>query len=183
MFVPVDDTHCVRWDLNWYPTRVIKENSTEDDPIARNWDTNRSAGGRRQRGPARVGGFLPPTAEPYGDIRKVSNRDNDYNLDWDVHYSKMMGVRGVSLQDICIVENEGRGGLMDRTKENLCGGDISTVTARRRLLEAARALEENGQAPLGARDGSIYRVRGASIILPADADLVEGIKETTTVSG
>jgi hypothetical protein len=92
-----------------------------------------------------------------------------------------MGVAGVALQDICIVENEGPGKIMDRSRENLCGADSSTIIARRRLLEAARALQEQGTMPLGARDGSVYRVRGASVPLPADVAFLDGIKEATTV--
>jgi phthalate 4,5-dioxygenase oxygenase subunit len=177
MWVPVDDEHCIRWNLAWYPTREIMEQATE-----RNSTITTNADGGWTRDPQWVGGFLPETNEPYGDIRKAANRDNDYQIDWEKHYSKRMGVAGVGLQDICIVENEGAGKIMDRTKENLCGGDLSTVIARRRLMEAALALQEQGTMPLGARDGSVYRVRGASIILPADVDFLEGVKETTNVS-
>jgi phthalate 4,5-dioxygenase oxygenase subunit len=176
MWVPVDDEHCIRWNLAWYPTREIMEQSTE-----RNTSIATTADGRWTRDPQWVGGFLPETTEPYGDIRKAANRDNDYEMDWEKHYSKRMGVAGVGLQDICIVENEGAGKIMDRTKENLCGGDMSTVIARRRLMEAARALQELGTVPLGARDGSVYRVRGASVIVPAEVDFLEGVKDTTTV--
>jgi phenylpropionate dioxygenase-like ring-hydroxylating dioxygenase large terminal subunit len=176
MWVPVDDEHCVRWNLAWYPTREIMEKTTEKDI-----STAMARDGRAERDPLWVGGFLPETSEPYGNIRKAANRDNDYQIDWAKHYSKRMGVAGVGLQDICIVENEGPGKIMDRTKENLCGADRSTIIARRRLLEAARALQDHGTVPLGARDGSVYRVRGASIILPADVDFLEGTRETTTV--
>jgi hypothetical protein len=176
MWVPVDDEHCVRWNLAWYPTREIMERSNK---AAAGYIP--TAPGRTGRDSSWVGGFLSETSEPYGDIRKVANRDNDYLIDWEKHYSKRMGVAGVGLQDICIVENEGAGKIMDRTKENLCAGDLSTVIARRRLIEAARALQEKGTMPLGARDGSIYRVRAASIVLPANVDFLEGTKETRTV--
>ncbi len=168
MWVPVDDEHCVRWDIYWFPTRAIMEKTAEDT-------------GRRTKDAGWLGGFLSETSEPYGTIRKVATRDNDYQIDWAKHYRKRMGVAGVALQDVCIVENEGPGKIMDRTKENLCGGDLSTIIARRRLIEAARALQDQGTVPLGARDGSVYRVRGASIAVPAEVDFLEGVKETTTV--
>jgi phenylpropionate dioxygenase-like ring-hydroxylating dioxygenase large terminal subunit len=167
MWVPVDDEHTVRWDVYWYPTRELMERSAEET-------------GREARAEHWLGGFQPETSEPYGDIRKAANRDNDYQMDWKWHYTRRMGIAGVALQDICIVENEGPGKIMDRSKELLCPGDRSTVIARLRLLEAARALQEQGTVPLGARDGSVYRVRGASIVLPANADFLEGVKETTT---
>jgi phthalate 4,5-dioxygenase len=176
MWVPVDDEHTLRWDIYWYPTREIMQQTTEKD---RNIVT--AVSGRRERDPQWVGGFLPETSEPYGNIRKTANRGNDYQMDWEKHYTRRMGVAGVGLQDICIVENEGPGKIMDRSRENLCGADTSTIIARRRLLEAARALQEEGTIPLGARDGSVYRVRGASIALPADVTLLEGIREAASV--
>ncbi len=176
IWVPVDDEHCVRWNIGWYPTREIMEQTTEKPT-----NVTTTTDGRQARDPLWVGGFLPPTSEAYGDIRKAANRSNDYLIDWKQHYTKRMGVAGVGLQDICIVENEGPRKIMDRTKENLCGADTSIIIARRRLLEAARALQEHGTVPLGARDGSIYRVRGASIVLPADTDFLTGIKHATTV--
>ena len=169
MWVPVDDEHCVRWDLYWYPTREIMEQTKEDT-------------GRRSRDGGWVGEYLPATSEPYGHIRKGATRDNDYHLDWQQHYSRRMGVRGVAMQDVCIVENEGPGKIMDRSKETLCGADLSTIICRRRLLEAAQALRDEGATPLGAHDGSVYRVRGASIPLPANADFLQGIQAATTVS-
>lgn len=174
MWVPVDDEHTIRWDIAWYPTREIMEQTVEglgEDGRCDGYDRN----------PRWVGGFLPETSEPWGDIRKVSNRGNDYNLDWEAHYSKRMGVFGVGLQDICIIENEGPGRILDRSRENLCGGDEATVIARRRLLAAARALEEDGSIPIGARDGSIYCVRGASIAVPADVNFLEGIREAANL--
>ena len=48
-----------------------------------------------------------------------------------------MGIAGVNLQDVCVTENEGPGPIMDRTKEHLCAGDISTIKARLKLLDAS----------------------------------------------
>jgi hypothetical protein len=177
MWVPVDDENVVRWNTTWFPTREIQENTSE----YQSWENHRSATGKWARDPKWVGGFLPETSEPYGDIRKRSTKDNDYEMDWEEHYTKRMGIHGVGLQDIAIIENEGPGKIMDRSRENLCGGDNTIIVARRRLLQAARELAENNTLPLGAQDGSLYRVRGASVVLPADADFLEGIKDTTTV--
>lgn len=167
MWVPADDQHTVRWDIAWYPTREIMDRAGLGPP--------------QPKGPAWVSGLLPETSEFYGDIRKIANKANDYKVDWDLHYSKRMGITGVPLQDIAMVENQGPGPIMDRSQENLCGADMTVALARRRLVEAATALKA-GTPPVGVRDGSVYRVRGASVVLPADANMLEGIRESTTVA-
>jgi hypothetical protein len=70
---------------------------------------------------------------------------------------------------------------MDRTKEHLCAGDISTIKARMKLLDAAKAWREKGAVPPGARDAGVYRVRGTSTIVPDDVDWIDGVKDAMTV--
>src|SRR5712692_2001474 len=85
------------------------------------------------------------------------------------------------LQDVCVTENEGPSPILDRTKEHLCAGDLSVIKARRMLLDAARGLREKGTTPTGARDPSIYRVRGCSTVEADNVNWVEGVKEAVTV--
>ena len=61
-----------------------------------------------------------------------------------------MGISGVNLQDRCVQENEGPTPILDRTRENLCSGDRTTVKARRMLIGAAKALRERGTDPAGS---------------------------------
>jgi hypothetical protein len=49
------------------------------------------------------------------------------------------------------------------------------------LLEAAKTLREKDNVPVGARDPSVYRVRGCSVVIPDDLDWVEGAREAVTV--
>jgi hypothetical protein len=49
------------------------------------------------------------------------------------------------------------------------------------LLEAARALREKGTIPTGARDPSVYRVRGTSTVVADNVYWVEGVKKAVTV--
>ena len=93
-----------------------------------------------------------------------------------------MGIAGVNLQDRCVTENEGPSPILDRTQENLCSGDMTTIKARRMLLAAAKALREQGVVPPGVRDASIYRVRAVSKIIPDGTDWVEGVKDDVTVA-
>jgi hypothetical protein len=80
-----------------------------------------------------------------------------------------------------VTENQGPGPILDRTKEHLCAGDISTIKARLKLLDAAKALRAIGTVPPGARDPSVYRVRGTSTVVPDKMDWVDGVMDAMTV--
>jgi hypothetical protein len=93
-----------------------------------------------------------------------------------------MGIAGVNLQDKCVTENEGPTPILDRTKENLCSGDMTTIKARRMLLTAAKSLREKGVLPPGATDASVYRVRGVSTVVPENVSWVDRVKEDVTAA-
>ena len=149
---------------NWFPTRDIMESTTENPRMTVDEEE-----------------YIPATNEPYGHVRAKAMKSNDYLVDWDVHKDRRMGVSGVNLQDKCVQENEGPTPIMDRTKENLCVGDMTIVKARRLLKDAAVALNDKGTVPVGVRDPGIYRVRGSSTTVPDDINWVEGAKESVTV--
>ena len=155
----------MKWQIKWYPSQNIKESSKET-----------------VRPPFAEEAYDPPTnSVPFGHIRTKAKRSNDYLMNWDVHKAKRFGIAGVNLQDVCVTENEGPVPILDRTKENLCSGDLSVIKARRMLLDAAHELRQNGTIPIGARDSGVYRVRGCATVIPDNVDWVEGVRETVTV--
>jgi len=164
IWLPIDDENCIKWMIQWFPSRAVKESSKE---TVRNQDQEM---------------YASPTHEPYGFIRPKAQRTNDYLINWDIHGTRRMGIAGVNLQDKCVTENEGPGPILDRTKENLCSADMTTIKARRMLLNAAKALRENGVVPPGAREAALYRVRAVSKVIPESVNWVEGIKEDVTVT-
>lgn len=164
MWVPIDKENCIKWMIQWFPTRALKESSKER---VRYRDEEM---------------YAPPTSEPYGFIRPKAQRTNNYLINWEIHRSRRMGVPGVNLQDRCVTENEGPTPVLDRTQENLCSGDMTTIKARRLLLAAAKGLREKGTTPPGANDASIYRVRGVSKVVPDTVFWADGIKEEVTVA-
>jgi len=87
----------------------------------------------------------------------------------------------VNLQDVCVTENEGPAPILDRTKENLCAGDLTIIKARQMLLAAGQALRDKSAIPAGARDPAVYRVRGCAVVIPDDVDWMEGARESVTV--
>jgi hypothetical protein len=102
-------------------------------------------------------------------------------MNWDLHKARRFGIAGVNLQDVCVTENEGPSPILDRTKENLCAGDLTIIKARQMLLEAAQALRDQGVTPAGARDPAVYRVRGCAAMIPDQVDWMEGARESVTV--
>jgi phenylpropionate dioxygenase-like ring-hydroxylating dioxygenase large terminal subunit len=165
MWVPIDDEHCVKWQLNWYSTREAMAAAKEK---ARAWRAEEM--------------YAPATNEPYGFIVPKANKSNDYLIDWKLHTTRRMGIAGVNLQDVCVTENEGPTRILDRTRENLCSGDRSIVKARRLLLQAAKELREHGKNPAGARDGSVYRVRGVAKVVPENMPWTEAVRQDVFVA-
>jgi phthalate 4,5-dioxygenase oxygenase subunit len=164
-YIPVDDESCVKWQIKWYPSKTVKESTKET-----------------LRAPFAEEAYDPPTnSVPFGHIRMKAKKSNDYLINWETHKVRRFGIAGVNLQDVCVTENEGPTPVLDRTKEHLCAGDLSVIKARRMLLDAASALRENGTPPAGARDPSVYRVRGCSTVVADNLNWVEGAKEQMTV--
>ena len=164
-YIPVDDESCVKWQIKWYPNKSIKAASKET-----------------LRPPFAEETYDPPTnSVPFGHIRTKAKKANDYLIDWEIHKTRRFGIAGVNLQDVCVTENEGPTPILDRTKENLCSGDMSVIRARLMLLDAARAWRDDGTVPIGARDSSVYRVRGSAVVVSDNIDWLEGVRESVTV--
>lgn len=164
-YIPVDDENCVKWQIKWFASKSIKQSSAET-----------------LRGPFLEEAYDPPTnSVPFGHIRTRAKRSNDYLMDWEIHTARRFGIAGVNLQDVCVTENEGPTPILDRTKENLCSGDTTIIKARRMLLDAANAFRQSRTIPAGARDPSVYRVRGCAMVVPDDIHWVEGVRDIVTV--
>ena len=72
---------------------------------------------------------------------------------------------GIAMQDASLQES--MGSIADRSREHLTSTDNGIIMARNRLLRAAKALAEKGEAPPGL-DPATHRVRSAAVVLPAD---------------
>lgn len=153
-WVPIDDDNCWVWTFEFHPTRAL---TADELRLAQEGD------GLHVK--LLPGSFLP-----------ASNRDNHYFMDRTkqkagVHYS---GVEGIGNQDAALQENmapiEGR-------KEHLVSIDRFIVQARRRLLEAARALDAS-KSPPGV-DGASQQVRSVTVILGKGEDVFAAVKEAT----
>jgi phenylpropionate dioxygenase-like ring-hydroxylating dioxygenase large terminal subunit len=165
IYVPIDDENSIKWQISWFPTPEIMKLCKEAD--RKNFAEE---------------DYLPATNEPYSFLRPKATKANDYLIDWQVHRARRMGITGVNLQDRCVTENEGPTPILDRSKENLCSGDYSTIKARRMMLRAAKELREKGTPPPGVLDPKVYRVRGTSRIVPDSVLWSEGVKSDVLMS-
>ena len=72
---------------------------------------------------------------------------------------------GIKNQDRAIQESMGP--IYDRRKEHLGTSDLAIITARKRLLNLARELQQ-GIEPFLASHGDVYRVRAVDVNPPVD---------------
>jgi phthalate 4,5-dioxygenase len=86
-------------------------------------------------------GWFYPELIP-GTYRGVANVHNDYKVDrlQQKNYS-YTGIGCFPLQDIAMMENQW-GPIADRTREHLSSSDFQIIAVRRRLLKAARAMQQ-----------------------------------------
>ncbi|MED1796694.1 Rieske 2Fe-2S domain-containing protein [Brevibacillus nitrificans] len=152
-WVPMDDEHCWHWSFSWNPLEPLKEEELAE---------------------TRSGNDLHASLIP-GTFRTVQNKDNDYQIDWELQASgqAFSGIRGIGMQDAAVQESAGS--ITDRSQEKLGTSDAAIIVARRVMIHAAKGLEK-GETPPGL-DSSKQRVRAASVMLPEGIPFQEGAKE------
>jgi phthalate 4,5-dioxygenase len=112
-----------------------------------------------------VGQLLPNTTDWLGRFRCVQRSENDYLLDRAAQRTRSFtGIDGIHQQDQAVTESMGP--ITDHAWENLAASDRMVVATRRRLIEAAKALAENGTPPPGSAE-AYGRMRGGYFLAPA----------------
>ena len=130
-WVPMDDTHTMSFQFSWTRKTPVLGFTRTGEPL-----------------PLldRITPALPNTADWYGRWRPAANQTNDYLIDRDAQRTiSFTGINGVFPQDSAVTES--MGDISDRTLETLAPSDRMIVMTRRRLLEAARALQDKGTIP------------------------------------
>jgi phthalate 4,5-dioxygenase oxygenase subunit len=152
-WVPMDDTHTLTFTFSWTRKTPVLTFDKAGEPL-----------------PLldRVTPTLPNTADWFGRWRPIANRSNDYLIDREAQRTiSYTGIAGVFPQDSAVTE--GMGAISDRTLETLAPSDGMIVMTRRRLLDAARALCDEGTVPplvddpergFGARSGDLIAPEG-----------------------
>ena len=159
-WVPADDGHLINWTITWHPTRPLRE----EELISLNTGLS-----------AHITDFEAPTNGPYGDIRPLARRAEDYGMDWEAHRTRMFcGMPGFGMQDRAMTESQGA--IFDRTLERLGTSDTAIIQVRKCLIESAKMLRDQGDEPPGL-DPALHHIRAASAQLPKDAAWVEAMKD------
>jgi hypothetical protein len=78
------------------------------------------------------------------------------------------GIPGIRQQDMAVTESMGP--IFDRTSEHLGTTDALIIRTRRRMINAARALEEQGTIPPGVDQPELYRQRSGGVLLPREVN-------------
>lgn len=148
-WVPLDDNYTLQFAMRARLDRPVTEDERRQaiDPFAA-W-----------------GGYVEPTSDPRTRYYTKANIHNDYLIDYELQTQLTIGIPFlINLQDRAMTETMGP--IYDRTREHLGTTDAMVIFVRRRLIDAAKALRDEGVVPANVDDTSLYRVRPASAILP-----------------
>src|SRR5579864_1290376 len=159
--VPLDDTHTMSWGMS---------TGRFDAPAG---SPQRAGGGRD---------LLPNTKDFLGRFRlkffydTAASGDYDFGVDRDVQKTSRTvtgytGMPSVIVQDSAITWSQGA--IVDRSKEALGSTDAMILRVRRRLLNAAKELREQGTIPPGVDEPEMYRQRSGWAMVPKEQDFWE----------
>jgi phthalate 4,5-dioxygenase oxygenase subunit len=167
-WVPIDDDNTLCLCFTYHPTRVLPPEQIQGISGINN------DGVEALHPSAAI--FLPPTSEPYSRYQTRLTRENDYLVDWEAQKTKRFsGLPGLWPQDAGCQES--MGSVCDRTQEHLGSSDSGIIQVRRRLINAAKRLRDEGIAPDDAENPALFRVRPGSAVLSRGVRWSDGIRE------
>ncbi len=151
--VPVDDEHSMFFRFKW-----------SEQPLS-----------EKVLAEMRHGGYEFPQVVP-GTYTPLQNKSNDYMIDRvKQRFFNYSGIVNTPVQDFAVTENQ-RGPITDRTRERLVSADKYLIHMRRRLMDAARALEA-GIEPQEPRNASAFGLRlPKRVELPVDVPFEEAVR-------
>jgi phthalate 4,5-dioxygenase len=157
-YVPMDDEHTLHWEI----TRGLLD-PDELPPEARGSEGRRPVARAQSE-------YLSNTSDWYGRFNMRQCMANDYLIDRAAQRSmkSFTGIPGIRQQDMAVTESMGP--IYDRESEHLGTTDALIIRTRRRMIAAAKALDEQGLVPPGVESPELYRQRSGGVILPRDAN-------------
>jgi hypothetical protein len=170
VWIPMDDHTTLVMTYQWHPMTPL----SEVPPLHKLG----GGGGQGSQGIFDNGWeqYIPETPEAGSKWRQKANVANSYGYDEEAQLNRRYsGIATVELQDRGLQESMKP--IADRTNEHLGVTDAAIIAVRRRLLEAAKALRENGVAPQCVDKPEQFRVRSTSGILPKDVNWLEGTRD------
>jgi hypothetical protein len=168
-WVPIDDEHMLFYSLSKRDASGTVRTGT---------DTGTQMRAGTPTGQTGLGGLkYRPNGTGWLDrFQLVQSFENDFLVDREKQRSgqSFTGIDGIPVQDAAVTESMGL--IANRTQEHLGSSDTMVIRTRRRLLQAVKALEEEGRVPPGVDDPTVYHVRSGGVILPRDAHWIEATK-------
>lgn len=168
VWIPMDDRTTLVWTYQWHPTTPLA-----DVPL-----DHKLGGGQGSQGifDSSWEQYLPETPEPASKWRQKACVANAYGFDEDAQLNRRYsGIATVELQDRGLQESMRP--IADRTNEHLGATDVAIIAVRRRLLEAAKMLRDEGVVPECVDKPEQFSVRSASGIVRHDLDWREGTRD------
>jgi phthalate 4,5-dioxygenase len=121
VLAPTDDTHTAFHFLAWKEKGNINQEAWRKFNVAQ------------------------PGLDTDQEFRNVRTRANDYQQDRNaMMLGDFTGIKGIPNQDIAMWETMGP--IADRSREKLGASDLAVVEFRRLMVDAARAMQEKGEA-------------------------------------
>ena len=123
-------------------------------------------------------GYAPRTNDPRSYFYTRANRHNDYMIDPKIAKESLnIGMPFImNLQDRAMTElMTGANGeaIYDRPHEHLGTSDAMIIAVRKQLIEAAKRFDKTGELPANVDDGSLNRVRCATVVLEKGVDWIK----------
>ncbi|HEX5368509.1 MAG TPA: Rieske 2Fe-2S domain-containing protein [Dehalococcoidia bacterium] len=189
-YVPMDDEHTMHWEIFINPSILggpgVGSREQASDPRAAVARANgggsdidkfideRQAQGASapQGGPTATGNPslapMPNTTDWFGRFRLPQSLANDYMIDREAQrtWKSFTGIPGVRQQDMAVTESMGP--VYKRYNEHLGTTDAMIIRTRRRMINAAKALRDEGVIPPGVDNPEVYHQRSGEVILPRD---------------
>jgi phthalate 4,5-dioxygenase oxygenase subunit len=159
IWIPIDDENCWVYTFDYLPVRALTETELQ----------------AMREGHGVHNEYVP------GTYRPLQNKDNDYMMDREAQRrgETFSGIKGIAMQDASLQESMGP--IVDRTKERLVSADSGIIKARRKLVQAALALREQGATPPGV-DPVHHRVRSAAVVLPQSESFLDACRDAVTAT-
>ena len=165
MYTPIDDNLTMHWGLRWHPTERLEGPRLLNQTVTKIPDQH----GMGPMKPARQG-------QPYADWWPVADRQNDFLMDRDVQRTiNFTGIPTIRLQDVAMTV--GMGAISNRNREHLGTTDAMIILTRRRLIQAAKRLRDEGIRPPASRESWLYRARSCSAVVPSELSWKEALAD------
>jgi phthalate 4,5-dioxygenase oxygenase subunit len=165
IYVPIDDDYTMHFGLQWHPTNAVKGSKWPIPDLAD--EPGVLVDGAGPLKPEQKGTF-------YANWWSEVSPQTDFHMNLEAKKTRnFTGIPTIRQQDAALEWSMGP--IMDRTKEHLGTADAVIIRARRQMIAAARALQEDGTVPPGVEQPELYKVRSCTSFVAPGEDWKEAL--------